>query len=64
MTFDDEGYARHSYEGLFTAAEYGDPTALEALKEFIRLRTAGRNIIVERHHRHGWRVREPKTPQK
>ena len=59
MVFDEEGYSRHSLEGLFTAAEYGDASALQALKEFIRLRTAGRDIIVERHHRHGWRVREP-----
>jgi len=59
MVFDKAGYSRHSLEGLFTAAEYGDASALQALKEFIRLRTAGRDIIVERHHRHGWRVREP-----
>lgn len=58
MTLDD-GYQRHSIEGLLTAAEYGDPSALEALKEFIRLRTGERHIIVERHHRQGWRVREP-----
>ena len=64
MTFDDEGYQRHSLDGLFTAAEYGDRSAIEALKELIRLRTAGRQIVVERHHRHGWRVREPRDTGK
>lgn len=59
MGSDDEGYQRHSVDGLFTAAEYGDPTAIEALREFLRLRTGERNIVIERHHQHGWRVREP-----
>jgi hypothetical protein len=56
---DPDDYQRHSLDGLFTAVEYGDKTALEALKEFIRLRTDSRivNVIVERHQRHGWRVR-------
>jgi len=55
----NEAYQRHSLEGLFTAVEYGDPTAIEALKHFVHLRTHDRNVttIVERHRRHGWRVR-------
>ncbi len=55
----DDGYERHSIDGLLTAAEYGEPTALGALKDFLRLRTAGRSVVVERSPQYGWRVRDP-----
>jgi hypothetical protein len=60
MTDDtDSQYQRHSVDGLFTAVEYGDQTALQALKDFLYHQTDKRNasVIVERHPRHGWRVR-------
>jgi len=61
MPIQNNEYQRHSFEGLMTAAEY-DPTAREALKDFLRLRTAGRNLVIERHAQHGWRVRDPDEP--
>lgn len=56
---DGQQSQRHSLGGLLTAVEYGDPTAIEALKDFIRLRTAGSSAVIERHPEHGWRVRDP-----
>jgi hypothetical protein len=59
MTVTDDGYQRHSYLDLVAAAECGEPSAVEALKEFIRLKTAERAVVIERHPCHGWRVCEP-----
>jgi hypothetical protein len=59
MPNEENEYQRHSLDGLLTAVEYGDRTAHSALREFIRLRTGGRNTIVERHPERGWRVRDP-----
>lgn len=62
----DVAYQRHTLDGLLTAVEYGDKTAIGALKRFIHLRTDDRivNVIVERHPWHGWRVRPIKREQK
>lgn len=59
MTEQREEYQRHSLDGLLTAAQYGEKTAYQALKEFLRLRTDGRSIVIERSPKHGWRVRDP-----
>lgn len=55
----DEQYQPHSLDGLLTAVEYGDQTALGALKDFLYLQSGGRTSIIERHSQHGWRVRDP-----
>ena len=51
-------YQRHSFGGLLTAVEYGDASAITALKEFTTLRAAGRPVAIERHPEKGWRVRD------
>ncbi len=56
---DDDEYRRHSYAGLLAAAEYGDESAREALKQFLRRTCGWGDVIVERHPRQGWRVRKP-----
>lgn len=56
---DEKEYRLHSLKWSATAVAYCDYTALEALKDFLRLRTAGRKLVIERHPKHGWRVREP-----
>ena len=55
----DRKHGARSYESLLAAAERGEPSAVEALKQFIRLKSAERPIVIECHPVHGWRVREP-----
>ena len=53
-----DGYEPRPQQDLLAATEAGDPTAVEALREFIQLTSAERPVVIECHRRHGWRVRQ------
>jgi hypothetical protein len=57
MPAEDDGYRQYSFNRLLTAVEYGDATALTALKEFLRLLSGKQSVVLERHPQHGWRAR-------
>ena len=60
MAFRDEEYYEHrSPSDLVVAAEVGDQSAAMALLQALKLKDEQRPFVVERHPRHGWRVREP-----
>jgi hypothetical protein len=59
VTLKDEYYEHRSPGDLVSAAEVGDQSAAKALLHALKLRDDQRPFVVERHPRHGWRVREP-----
>jgi hypothetical protein len=52
-------YRAQSFDALLTAVAEGDWAARGVVQEYLRIRTAGRDPIVERDQQRGWRVRDP-----
>ena len=48
-----------SFDSLLNAVlQDRDESACKAMREYLRIRAAGRTPIVERHPQEGWRVRD------